>query len=60
MLRDSGSPKPLDQTDPGPLDQTVVGLGDAKPALARATGHPAGSQEDRGSVQPSETDRLVL
>ncbi len=60
MLGDVGSPKPLDQTEPAPLDQTIVGLGNARQALARATGHPAGSPEGPGPVQPSETDRLVL
>jgi hypothetical protein len=60
MLRDIGSPKPLDQTGQTALDQTIVGLGDARQVLARAAGRPAGSQEAPGPVQPSETDRLVL
>ncbi len=45
---------------PERLDEAVAGLGDARRAFARATGHLARSQEDLRPVQASETDRLVL
>jgi len=52
MLRDTSTPERL--------DETVAGLGDARRDFAKTTGHLARSKEDLGSVQPSETDRLVL
>jgi len=43
-----------------PLDPTIVGLSDARRALARAMGEPAASPQEPEPLPSSETERLVL